>query len=52
MLSLSLTPNSFVIYISDYSAFDDVAFSDSCVVPYNKGVLKKCFDFKPRKKRK
>ena len=38
-VNVELEPNSFVIYISDYSAFDDVAFSDSCVVPYNKGVL-------------
>lgn len=51
-VNVELESNSFVIYISDYSAFDDVAFSDSCVVPYNKGALKKCFDFKPRKKRK
>lgn len=51
-VKVELEPNSFVIYISDYSVFDDVAFSDSCVVPYNKGVLKKCFDFRERKKRK
>lgn len=51
-VNVEVEPNSFVIYISDYSAFDDVAFSDSCVVPCNKGALKKCFDFKERKKRK
>jgi len=51
-VNVELEPNSFTIYVSDYSAFDDVAFSDSCVVPYNKGVLKKCFNFKERKKRK
>lgn len=51
-VNVELEPNSFKIYISDYEAFNDVAFSDSCVVPYNKGVLKKCFDFKERKKRK
>lgn len=51
-VNVELDPNSFVIYISDYSAFEDVAFSDSCVVPYNKGVLKRCFDFRERKKRK
>ena len=51
-VNVELATNSFVIYISDYSAFEDVAFSDSCVVPYNKGVLKRCFDFRERKKRK
>ena len=51
-VNVELEPNSFTIYISDYDAFDEVAFSDSCVVPYNKGALKKCFDFKERKKRK
>ena len=51
-VNVEVEPNSFVIYISDYSAFDDVAFSDSCVVPCNKGALKKCFDFRERKKRK
>lgn len=51
-VNVELEPSSFTIYISNYSAFDDVAFSDSCVVPYNKGALKKCFDFKERKKRK
>lgn len=50
-VNVELEPNSFTIYISDYEAFNDVAFFDSCVVPYNKGPLKKCFDFKPRKKR-
>jgi hypothetical protein len=50
-VNVELAPNSFTIYVSDYEAFNDVAFSDSCVVPYNKGPLKKCFDFKPRKKR-
>lgn len=51
-VNVELEPNSFTIYISDYEAFNDVAFSDSCVVPYNKWPLKKCFDFKERKKRK
>lgn len=51
-VNVELEPNSFTIYISDYEAFNEVIFSDSCVVPYNKGALKKCFDFKPRKKRK
>jgi len=51
-VNVELEPNSFTIYISDYEAFNEVIFSDSCVVPYNKGSLKKCFDFKPRKKRK
>lgn len=51
-VNVELEPNSFTIYISDYEAFNEVSFSDSCVVPYNKGVLKKCFDFKERKKRK
>lgn len=51
-VNVELESNSFTIYVSDYSAFDNVAFSDSCVVPYNKGVLKKCFNFKERKKRK
>lgn len=51
-VNIELEPNSFTISISDYEAFNDVAFSDSCVVPYNKGPLKKCFDFKERKKRK
>ena len=51
-VNVELEPNSFTIYVSDYEAFNDVAFSDSCVVPYNKGPLKKCFDFKERKKRK
>lgn len=51
-VNIELEPNSFTISISDYEAFNDVAFSDSCVVPYNKGPLRKCFDFKERKKRK
>ena len=51
-VNVELESNSFTIYISDYEAFNEVIFSDSCVVPYNKGPLKKCFDFKPRKKRK
>ena len=51
-VNVELEPNSFTIYISDYEAFDEVKFSNSCVVPSNIGSLKKCFDFKPRKKRK